>query len=336
MTLLIPKTGVRIASTGSYLPERVVTSAEIAARPNAPLTEAEIARLTGVKERRWAAPDQATSDLAVAAGRQILGRTDQASVDRLLLSTTSPDYQSPAAACIVQRGLALAPAPACDISAACAGFLFALDAGARAVLTGDERVLVLAADIRSRYVDPEDRGTCALYGDGAGGALLEPGPAGEGILALFLAADGAGAEAIHIPAGGSRRPASEATVRDREHYLHMVDGPRVFLTALEGMSETADALLSALGMGMDDVDLVVPHQPNRMILDRLARTMRLSPDKLFVNVHRTGNMSSASLAVALDQAIAQGRAGPGSTLLLLGGGAGFCAGAALIRIPERT
>lgn len=332
MSLLVPKTGVRLAATGSYLPERIVTSEEIAARPGSPLTAAEIAKLTGIEQRHWVAEGEATSDLAVGAGRQVLERAGVSKVDRLLLSTTSPDYPSPATACIVQRGLGLAPAPAYDLSAACAGFLFALDAATRAVLTGDDDVLVLAADVRSRFVDPDDRATCALYGDGAGGALLSAGPAGEGVLAIYLAADGEGAEAIHIPAGGSRRPATAETVAAREHYLRMVDGPRVFLTALEGMSQTAEALLEATGLTLDDVDLVVPHQPNRMILDRLCRYMRLPPEKLFVNVHRTGNMSSASIAVALDEAVTSGRAREGSLVLLLGGGAGFCAGAALLRM----
>jgi 3-oxoacyl-[acyl-carrier-protein] synthase-3 len=332
MTLLVPKTGVRLAATGSYLPERVVTSAEIAERSGGAITAHEIAKLTGIEERHWAHPHQATSDLAVEAGRRALDRAGLAKIDRLVVSTTSPDHPSPATACFVQRGLGLAPAPAFDVSASCAGFLFGLDVATRAVLTGDEDVLLVAADIRSRYVDPLDRATCALYGDGAGAAVLSPGPANEGVLAIYLAADGAGAEAIHIPAGGSRRPASAETVAAREHYLRMVDGPRVFLTALEGMSQTAEAILGATGHALDDVDLIVPHQPNRMILDRLARVMRIGTDKLYVDVHRTGNMSSASIAVALDHAIADGRARPGSLVLLLGGGAGFCAGAVLLRL----
>jgi 3-oxoacyl-[acyl-carrier-protein] synthase III len=343
VSLLLPPPGrgVRIVATGSALPARVVTSRELAARPGAPLTEAEIAKLTGIEERRHVAEGEATSDLAIAAGRVVLERARLAlgaeaplSVDRLLLSTTSPDHPAPACACLVQRALGLAPCPACDVAAACAGFLFALDWGARAVLTGDGRVLVLAADVRSRFVDPLDRSTSALFGDGAGGLLLEAGPEGEGLLALQLASDGAGYETIQIPAGGSRRPASPETVAAHEHCLRMADGPRVFLTALEGMSETADRLLGALGLTLDEIDLVVPHQPNRMILERLARTMRLPREKLFENVSRRGNMSSASLAVALDEAVSTGAVRPGSRVLLLGAGAGYCAGAALVAFPR--
>lgn len=335
MSLLLPPpgVGVRLRATGSYLPDRVVTSAELARRPGAPLTEAEIAKLTGIEQRRWVADHQATSDLAVAAGRQVLRRAGVDSVDRLLLSTTSPDHPSPATACLVQRELGLAPCAAVDLSAACAGFLFALDWGARAVLTGDRRVLVLAADVRSRYLDHDDRATSALFGDGAGGALLEPGPAGEGLLALFLAADGAGFETIQIPAGGSRHPASAATVQGRQHTLRMADGVQVFLSAVEGMTETAEHLLEATGLSFDDIDLIVPHQPNLMILDRLARYMRVPRAKVFINVQRTGNMSSASVAVALDQALTSGAARPGARVLVLGAGAGYCAGAALLRLP---
>jgi 3-oxoacyl-[acyl-carrier-protein] synthase III len=335
VTLLVPKSGVRLLSTGSDLPERVVTAKEIAERPGSPMTEAEITKLTGIAERHWVSEGESTSDLAARAGRMALERAHLETVDRLILSTSSPDYPSPACACIVQRKLSLAPAASHDMAAACAGFVFALDAAARAVLTSDETVLVVAADIRSRYVDPEDRVTCALYGDGAGAAILAPGEKGEGFLAFYLAADGDGAEAIHIPAGGSKKPASHATVDAKEHYLHIVEGPRVFLTALEGMSETADAILKATGYTMSDVDLIVPHQPNAMILDRLCRYMRIPKEKMLVNVERTGNMSSASIAVAFDEALTRDpRVRPGALVLLVAGGAGFCAGSALYRVPQ--
>ena len=337
MSLLIPPPGmgVRLTATGSYLPSRSVTAADLAARPGAPLSEDEIMRLTGIRERRWVAPEQATSDLAVAAGRLALGRSGHETVDRLLLSTSSGDHPSPATACLVQHKLGLAPCPAVDLSAACAGFLFALDWGARSVLTGDKRVLVLAADVRSRYLDLEDRATCALFGDGAGAAMLEQGPAGEGLLALFLAADGSGFDTIKVEAGGSRVPASPQSVATSQHTIRMTNGPQVFLTALEGMTEMAERILQQMDLSFEDVDLIVPHQPNLMILDRLARYMRVPREKIFTNVEHTGNMSSASVAVALDEAVCSGAAGPGALVLVLGAGAGYCAGAALIRIGER-
>ncbi|MCA9580307.1 MAG: ketoacyl-ACP synthase III [Myxococcales bacterium] len=334
MTLLIPRSGVRVLSTGSFLPQRTLSAAQLAARPGSPMTEEEILRLTGIETRHIVADHEATSDLAIQAGKEALARAGNPQIDRLIVSTSSPDYPSPATACIVQRGLGLAPAACHDLSAACAGFVFGMDSAARAVLTTEERVLVIAADIRSRYVDPDDHGTFALYGDGAGAALLGPGPKDEGLLAIYLAADGEGAETIHIPAGGSRLPASHETIDAGKHFLHMEAGPMVFLTALEGMSNAAEELLKQTGMTLADVDLVVPHQPNRRILDRLIRYMRLDANKLFVNVERTGNMSSASIAVAFDEATRDPRAKPGSLLLLLTGGAGFCVAAALYRVPK--
>ena len=340
MAIFVPKTGIRIRATGSYLPPRRITSAQLAAMPGAPMSEEEILRLTGIAERRWVEPGQACSDLAIAAGRQILAnagiaRSDGADrIDRLILSTVSPDHPTPATACLVQHALGLAPAPALDLRAACAGFLFALDWAARAIVTGEERVLALASEVRSQAVDFADRATFALFGDGAGGALLEPGPAGEGLLALYLASDGARYHDILVPAGGSRRPASAETVRAGDHAIAMKGGIEVFLTAVEGMARAADTLLSACRLSLDDIALIVPHQPNLQILDRLARYMRISRDRLFVQVERTGNASSASLPVALDCALRQGAARPGDTIMLLGGGGGYSVGCALIRLPD--
>ena len=333
MTLLLPSVGVKISGAGRYLPQRVVTNTDIAKQ--SPIDEDSILKLTGIEERRWAQDNEATSDMAVNAGRAALTAAEREKVDRLILSTTSPDYPSPATACTVQHRLSLVPAPAMDISAACAGFLFGIDLAIRSILTGDSSVLVIASDIRSRFVDPLDYATCALYGDGAGAVVLEPGDKEEGFLAIHLAADGSGHDAIRIPGGGSKKPASMDTVSAREHYLQMRDGTKVFLTALEGMSAVSDFVLDSLDLRLEDIDLIVPHQPNRRILDRLCRYLRVPIAKLFVNVHRTGNMSSASLAVALCDALLDERAKPGALILLLGAGAGFCGGAAIYRVPKK-
>ncbi len=327
--------GVRIAAVGSYLPERVVRNEDLVAL-GVPMDPSEIERLTGIQERRWASPEEATSDLATRACARALASAaaPPGTIDRLFVATVSPDHMSPSTACFVQRNLGLGQAPACDLGAACSGFLYGLDAGARAVLTGDLRVLVCAADVRSRFLDLSDRATAALFGDGAGAALLEPCKAGEGILAIGLAADGAGVHSVHVPAGGSRRIASPETVAERAHVIRMAEGPQVYLAAIEGMAEAGGRLLAALGMGWADVDLVVPHQPNRRILDRLARVVRLPEGKLFVNVERTGNVSGATCAIALAEALASGRTGAGDKVLLLAAGAGYTAGAALLVVDE--
>jgi 3-oxoacyl-[acyl-carrier-protein] synthase-3 len=250
------------------------------------------------------------------------------------LGTVSPDYVSPSAACIVQHALGMGHAPAFDLTASCSGFLYALDVAARAVATGDRNVLAVAADVRSRFLDITDRATCALFGDGAGAALVTEGPVGSGLVAIGLIADGSGAKSVYVPAGGSREPASAETVAARRHSIRMEEGPQVYLSAIEGMLETADALLAHVGMTFADIDLVVPHQPNRRILDRLAKLARIGPEKIFVNVDRIGNVSGATCAIALDEALSTGRAHAGSRVLLLAAGAGYTSGSALVVVDE--
>lgn len=327
--------GVRLRATGSYVPEACLDNAAVVAR-GAPLSADEIFKLSGIKTRHHAAPEEATSDLALAAARQILARAglEPAAVDRLILATTSPDRPVPATACVVQEALGLRRVPAYDLSAACSGFLFALDAGARAVATGEEAVLAIAAEIRSRFVSPTDRSTAALFGDAAAGALLEPCPPGEGLLAIGLRSDGRGADTVQIPAGGSRLPASPETVAGGLHTLVMADGPQVYFSAVEGMVDTARQLLAALELSWEDVALVVPHQPNARLLTRLARVAGFPADKLFVNVERYGNTSGAACPLALDEALASGRLRPGDKVALITAGAGYTAGAALLQVDE--
>lgn len=327
--------GIRILATGSYLPERQVSNADLVAA-GAPLDDEEMVRLTGIHSRHWAAPEQATSDLAIAAARQALERADCSpeAVDRLVLATVSPDYPSPSTACLVHAGLSLGSAPAFDVAASCSGFLYALDVAARSVATGDERVLAVAAEIRSRYLDVEDRATCALFGDGAGAALLAPGPVGTGLIAIGLVADGAGAHSIYVPAGGTREPASAETVAARRHRLHMTDGPRIYVDAVNGMLHAAKTVLDRVGVAFADVDLVIPHQANLHILKRLAWKAKVPMDKVYVNIERVGNISGATCAVAFDEALIAGRIGPGSKVLFMAAGAGHTAGAALYEVPS--
>ena len=327
---------VRLAGTGHYLPERVVDNAALAAA-GAPLGPDEVLQLCGVAQRRYAAAHQATSDLAIEAARHALRASglEAAAVDRLLLGTVSPDHSSPSTACVVQHALGLRTVPAMDLTAACSAFLYALDTAARAVVTGDDAVLAIAADVRSRFVDPTDRGTCALFGDGAGAAVVTPGEDPEaGLVAIALAADGRGARSVYVPAGGSRRPASEETVAERAHFIRMDSGPQVYLAAVEGMLGTAKTVLDTLGLSFADIDLVVPHQPNRRILDRMARLAGLPAGKIYVNIDRVGNISGATVAVALDEVLRGGLVTAGGRLLLLSAGAGYTAGAALLVVDD--
>jgi 3-oxoacyl-[acyl-carrier-protein] synthase III len=322
--------GVKLSGTGAYLPQRVVTNAELVAR-GGPLSEEEIVKLSGIVTRRYAAPEEATSDLAVHAARAAMERAgvQPAQIDRLVLGTVSPDFQSPSAACLVQKALGLGAVPAFDLTASCSGFLYALDAAARAVATGDEHVLAIAADVRSRFLNPRDRATFALFGDGAGAAVVSRGEPGRGLLAIGLVADGSGARSVYVPAGGSREPASAQTVAAGRHAIHMAEGAQVYLSAVEGMLAVGEELLRSQGLGFDDLALVVPHQPNRRILDRLAKLGRFDAGKLYVNVDRIGNVSGASVAIALDEVV---RSGVKGRVLLLAAGAGYTAGAALLEL----
>ncbi len=323
--------GVRIRATGAYLPERVVTNADLAAL-GAPLGDEEIRRLSGIRERRWAAPEQATSDLASLAARDAAARAGASlsEVQRLVLATVSPDHPSPSAACVAHHTLGLPPIPVLDLTASCSGFVYALDHAARAVLTGDDTVLAVAADIRSRFLNLKDRSTCALFGDGAGAAILGPAAPDTGLVAIGLTADGAGARSVFVPAGGSREPIATP----ERHAIHMAEGPQVYFTAVEGMWRAAEQLLAACSLSLADVDMLVPHQPNRRIIDRLQKLTKLAPERVWSNVERLGNMSGASAAVALHECLASGRLAKGARVLIVAGGAGYTVGAALLIVDE--
>jgi len=326
--------GVRLRGMGVALPERRVTNADLVAL-GCPLNEAEIEALTGIRERRWVGPDEATSDLAARAARSAVSSSGAALPDvaRLILATVSPDYSSPSAACVAHAHLGLDQTPAHDVTASCSGFLYALEIATRCVLTGESPVLAVAADVRSRFLDVTDRSTAPLFGDGAAAVLLDEGPPGEGLLAIALLADGSGAHSVYVPAGGSREPASESTVAQGKHTLRMDAGPKVYLKAVEGMLGTAEALLKSENLSWDDVALVVPHQPNRRILDRLARLATIDPAKVVIDIEDKGNMSAASVGVALERALRE-RTRPGDRVLVVAAGAGYTAGAALLRVGE--
>jgi 3-oxoacyl-[acyl-carrier-protein] synthase-3 len=327
----VPERPIRIMSTGAYLPPRVVTNADLVSM-GATVSADEMERMCGVRERRYVESDQATSDLAIAACERALGGRDRSAIDRLVLATVSPDHMTPAAACTVQHALSLGHTPAHDLTASCAGFIYALDLAARCVATGDRQALACAADVRSRFVNLHDRSTVALFGDGATAALV--GTGSPNFLGTALLAEGSGARAVYVPAGGSRLPATAETVRERAHTIVMADGPQVYLTAVDGMIAIGEALLERLGLSLSDIAMVVPHQPNRRILERMARLMRFPLERMWINVERTGNVSGASCGIALDEALRSGKLAPDSLVLMIAGGAGYTAGAAVLRVDR--
>jgi 3-oxoacyl-[acyl-carrier-protein] synthase-3 len=321
--------GVRVLSTGSYVPDGVVTNEHL--RHRFGRDPAWIVRYTGISERRHALPHQATSDLCVEAGRQCLGRAgvDPGDVDLLLVATVTPDHGCPATACLVQDRLGLG-CPAADLNAACAGFVYALVHAATYLLSGaGELALVIGGECLSRMVDPQDVKTAPLMGDGAGAVLLARGRPDQGLLRFRLGADGSGAGALGRTACGSRLPPTPEALAQGLHYMHM-DGHAVFTWAVNILCDSIQEVLRAGDLGTADVDLYVPHQANLRILQAAFGALGVPPEKVFTNLQRYGNTSAASIPLALDEAVAEGRVRPGDRLVLSGFGAGLSWGTAVL------
>jgi 3-oxoacyl-[acyl-carrier-protein] synthase III len=327
--------GFRLAGIGSHVPPGVVTNADLARLGCDP--EWIVAR-SGIHERRHAPPETATSDLAAAAGRAALEHAgvQPSDIDLLVLGTFTPDMCIPSAACIVQEKLGL-DAPAMDVTAACAGFAYALVTASQFLSGGTSRLaLVIGADTNSRVVDPEDIKTWPLFGDGAGAVLLEPvepQPAGreQGLLAFSLGSDGRGAGLLACPMSGSRQPPSVAGVAPREQFMQM-DGRAVFKWAIRLAEENIRAIVERSGVLLEHVDLFVLHQANARIIEGVRESLGLPPQKVFMNLDRFGNTSSGSIPLALDEAWRTGRVGPGSTVVVCGFGGGLAWGSAVWRL----
>jgi 3-oxoacyl-[acyl-carrier-protein] synthase-3 len=324
---------VEIASTGRYLPDCVVTNEDLAKRIDT--SDEWIWTRTGIRERRIAPKETGAADMGAAAARQAMARAgvEPGEVDILVLSTATPDRWLPSTACDVQARLGCANAVAFDVVAACSGFLYGLSVGEGYIAAGrGEVALVVSAEKMSAIIDWEDRTTCVLFGDGAGAAVLKAANGnGRGILSSHLRSDGNLGELLYRPGGGVLEPLSHKVLEEGRHLLHM-EGREVFKHAVRSMAEACDFALQQAGMTAADVDLLVPHQANIRIIEATAKYAGIPMEKVFVNVDRYGNMSSASLPVALDEAKEQRVVGPGSNVLAVAFGAGLTWGAMTIRL----
>jgi 3-oxoacyl-[acyl-carrier-protein] synthase-3 len=280
---------------------------------------------TGIKERRVAAPEEATSDLALEAAREALERAglEASDLDLILVGTASPDMIFPATACLVQERLGAKRAGAVDISAACSSFVYALSMAHAHVVSGlAERVLVVGADTLSRITNWKDRATCVLFGDSAGAAVVVPSDGERGLLSFWLGADGGGSSLLSLPAGGSRLPASYETVERAQHFIHM-NGPEVFKFASRIIPRAIEEACQRAGLSVDEVDVFIPHQANVRIIQAAAERLGQPLEKFYVNVHKYGNTSSASVPVALYEAVDEGRVRPGDVVVLVAFGGGL-------------
>lgn len=322
--------GAGILGTGSYLPERVLDNRELAIRYGC--SEDWILSRTGIRERRFAEPGAAASDLGALAAERALAaaRVRPEELDLIICATYTPDMAFPATACLIQERIGAKPAAAFDLQAACSGFVYALVVGCQFVAGGAHRVLVVASDVNSRIVDPSDRKVCALFGDGAGAVVLGAVPAGAGLLGYHMGAEGAGGNLFYMPAGGSRRPASRETVEAREHYIKM-DGPSLFRFGVEAMVSASRHALDRAGLGLADVDVFIPHQANLRIIDAGLARLGIPKEKTIITLDRTANTAAASIPIALDEAVRTGTVVPDKIVLLTGFGAGLTWGSAVLR-----
>jgi 3-oxoacyl-[acyl-carrier-protein] synthase-3 len=323
--------GVRVISTGSYVPEQVVTNEDLAALG---CDSDWIVRRTGIRQRRRAGVDEATSDLCHKAATACLrdaGVTADG-VDLIVVATITPDHPTPSTACHLQRRLGVV-APAMDINAACAGFMYGMVTAAQFIRAGNSRcALVVGADLMTRTINPDDKKTYPLFGDAAGAALMtadEP-ERGSGILSYQLGSEGCGGEMLCIPAGGTRQPLTPEAYASGRQFLTM-DGRNVFKWAVRVFNDSATQVLADAGLTAGDLDLVVLHQANQRIIDSAVADLNVPPEKVFVNLDRYGNTSGASIPLALDEAVRAGRMKRGDHVLLCGFGAGLAWGTALVR-----
>ena len=326
----------RFVGTGSCVPDRVVTNDDIARTLDT--SDEWIRTRTGIRERRVLAADETTSDLAAEAARRACAAAGIAlsDIDCLVVATTTPDMPMPSCAMLTQHKLGIT-GPAFDIAAACAGFTYGTTVVDGLIRGGlYRRVLFIGAEALSKFLDWTDRGTCILFGDGAGAvvAIADEQPddptQGHGILSSYLDGDGSLWPDLNIAGGGTKHPPSAHSLEARLHYLRM-NGKVIFSHAVRNLSEACERSLEKIGLSADDVDLVIPHQANLRIIDAVARRMRIPHDKFVINLDRYGNTSSASIPIALDEAVRDGRIQEGMTLLHCGLGAGLTWGGVVVR-----
>jgi 3-oxoacyl-[acyl-carrier-protein] synthase-3 len=319
-----------ITGVGSYVPAKILTNADLEKMVDT--SDEWITTRTGIKERRVAAKDEFTSDMAVKAAQRAMkmaGVTAE-QIELIVVATITPDMPFPATACLVQQKIGARRAAAFDLEAACSGFIYGLEIGQQFIMSRTyDTVLIIGAEKLSSIVDYADRNTCVLFGDGAGAAVLQNRPNAHGLLTAVMGADGSKGNLIHMPGGGSRCPATMDSVAAKLHYLQM-DGRETFKSAVQAMCTAAKEALRRCELDITKIKCVIPHQANRRIIDAVGKRLGVAPEQMFINLDRYGNTSAASVAIALDEVVASGKIQRGDLVLLIVFGAGLTWGAAVI------
>ncbi len=320
-----------IIGTGSCLPDRVMTNQEM--EKIVDTNDEWIRSRTGICERRVSDENTATSDLATVAALRALESANlkPEDIDLIIVATVTPDMAFPSTACIVQKNIGAFNAAAFDLEAACTGFIYGLAIAENFIKTGYyKHVLVIGAETLTKIADFTDRNTCVIFGDGAGAAVVSEVPEEYGILSTYIGADGRGGHLLSQPAGGSRIPATLESIQNRLHYIKM-DGSEVFKFAVKIMGEAAEKALEKCGLKKEDIDYLIPHQANIRIIDAAVRRLKISNEKVYINVDKYGNMSAASVVIALDEASRSGCLKDGDVTVLVGFGGGLTWGAAVLK-----
>ena len=322
----------RITALGTYVPPRILTNADL--EKMVETNDEWIVTRVGIRERHIAEKGVATSDLAVEAARKCLAERGIGAeeVEAIIIATVTPDMLFPSTACLVQHKLGAIGAWGFDLSAACSGFIYALQVGAKLIESGaHKKVLVIGADVMSSILNYKDRATCVLFGDGAGAVLLEPSEDDAmGILDYAHEIDGSGASSLYMPGGGSLHPASHETVDKNMHYVHQ-EGQAVYKFAVRKMAEAAEKVLQRNSLTVNDISLLIPHQANRRIIDAATERLGLDPKRVVINIDRFGNTTAATIPLAMQTARDEHRLKNGDLVLLASVGAGFTIGACLLR-----
>ena len=320
-----------ITTTAHYVPEKILTNKDIESMVDT--SDEWIQSRTGIEQRHIVSSDEASSDLSTHVANQLLKKRgiDASEVDVIIVSTVTPDHLTPSTAAIVQNNINASNAWGFDLSAACSGFLYGLETGSKLIESKKyNKIMVIGVDTMTSILDFKDRETCIIFGDGAGGVILENATNNNGIISSILRTDGSGAKDLRVFAGGSRKPATNNTIKNREHYIRQ-DGKKVFKFAVKRMAEVSEKILKDNGLTGNDIDLFIPHQANKRIIDATRKRCGISEDKVFININKYGNTTAGTIPICLNEAVEDKKIKTGDYILLSAFGSGYTWGSILIK-----